>query len=60
MYPNLNGDTLVNPRVATNTVFLNAVSPSKLVLPVTDSVFTNVDQNIRNELGVRIIPNPTQ
>ncbi|MCB0840783.1 MAG: CocE/NonD family hydrolase, partial [Bacteroidetes bacterium] len=60
MYPNLNGDTLVNPRVATNTVFLNAVSPSKLIFPVTDSVFTNVDQNIRNELGVRMIPNPTQ
>ena len=43
MYPNGNGDTLVNPIIAHNTIHLNTNSPSQIILPITDSVFTAIE-----------------
>ena len=59
MYPNGNGDTLVNPLIAHNTIHLNSDHPSKVVFPVVDSVFTSIDVNEENP-PMAIYPNPTE
>ena len=58
MYPDGNGDTLINPLIAHNTIHLSPDRSSKLVFPVTDSVFTSVEvkENIQTLI---VYPNPT-
>ncbi|MDG1333988.1 MAG: CocE/NonD family hydrolase [Crocinitomicaceae bacterium] len=58
MHPNGNYDTLVNPLVATNTVFLNATHPSKIILPTGVNNPLMVAENPELE-SLEIFPNPT-
>ena len=59
MYPNHNGDTLVNPLIATNAVYLNSIYPSNIVLPLKNySTGIHINQ-LNNEFDIIIYPNPT-
>ncbi|MEZ4826958.1 MAG: CocE/NonD family hydrolase [Bacteroidia bacterium] len=60
MYPGLNGDTLVNPLIATNTVYFNSTHPSSLTLPVTDSLFTGISREEITHLPMAVYPNPAE
>ncbi|MDX2249209.1 MAG: CocE/NonD family hydrolase [Bacteroidia bacterium] len=60
MYPGLNGDTLVNPLIATNTVYMNSLRPSSITLPLTDSLSTGIDFSQTDFLAFEIYPNPTR
>jgi hypothetical protein len=56
MYPGNSLDTLVNPLVATNSVFVNSNTPSHIELPVDEgSVAVNPVWEMES---VRIFPNP--
>lgn len=58
MYPNLNGDTLVNPLVATNTLHINNAQPSSITFPLTDSLSTGLGFFRENLLPFEVYPNP--
>lgn len=57
MYPNGNIDTLVNPMIATNIVYLNSTYPSSIELPLEHLI--NANQEIQLP-EVVIYPNPTK
>ncbi|MFQ5446049.1 MAG: CocE/NonD family hydrolase [Saprospiraceae bacterium] len=56
MYPNGNLDTLVNPLVAANTVFMQSNYPSRLDLPVESGVVAVGESGWGG--AIRIFPNP--
>jgi predicted acyl esterase len=58
MHPNNNYDTLVNPLIATNSVYLNSNYPSKIVLPLGINSPLGITANINVEFPV-LFPNPT-
>lgn len=56
MYPGNSTDSLLNPNVALNTVYVNSVNASKVVLPITPNTsISNV--NSSNQL-IGVYPNP--
>jgi hypothetical protein len=61
MYPNHNGDTLVNPLIATNTVYLNSIYHSNIILPLKDySATIKENESDNNKFNdILIYPNPT-
>ncbi len=56
MYPSLNGDSLVNPSSALNTIYLNSVNSSYISLPLVS--FPNSLKEITNEIELNVFPNP--
>lgn len=56
MYPDGNADTLINPLVANNTVYHNAVNRSSVEFPVALS--TPIEKFAEKELSFTIFPNP--
>ncbi|MFM9983941.1 MAG: CocE/NonD family hydrolase [Flavobacteriales bacterium] len=57
MYPNVNGDTLVSPIIATNTVHTASINASFLSLPLVDG-FPSSIHNALVESTHRIYPQP--
>ncbi len=57
MYPDGNPDTLVNPEVATNTIWMGAARPSRITFPVTEALVGIADRAMKEEL--RVFPNPS-
>jgi hypothetical protein len=58
MYPGPSTNTLVNPVIASNTVFVDAANQSFITLPIENPV--GMREIEPNELGVNIYPNPTK
>ncbi|MCH8902551.1 MAG: CocE/NonD family hydrolase [Bacteroidetes bacterium] len=59
MYPGGSGDSLINPNVANNIVYLNNFYPSRLKLPL-DGYFSIEDPSIPPDyLDLQIYPNPS-
>ena len=58
IHPNNNYDTLVNPLIATNSVYLNSNYPSKIVLPLGINSPLGTTANINVKFPV-LFPNPT-
>jgi predicted acyl esterase len=56
MYPGLNGDVLVNPQVAHNTVHVSSLHSSYLELPTTTSGTSSVESVSTS--SVQVYPNP--
>ncbi|HYG51869.1 MAG TPA: CocE/NonD family hydrolase [Flavobacteriales bacterium] len=56
MYPGLNADSLVNPLVATNTIYMNSSNQSYIALPLVDYVGA-VHENV-HLYGAAVFPNP--
>ncbi len=57
MYPNVNGDTLVSPVIASNTVHTAAMNPSFLSLPLVDG-FPSLKNNTPDKSAMQIYPQP--
>ena len=57
MYPNQNIDTLVNPQIAENSIWMSTTYPSRLEMPVVEFT-TAVSKKIDNRGLVAIYPNP--
>ena len=57
MYPNGNIDTLVNPLVANNTIFVNNSYPSRLEIPLADPI-SSVSKNTLDQTRIIVFPNP--
>ena len=60
MYPNHNGDTLINPLIAMNTIYLNSIYPSNIILPL-ENYTTGIKEilSVNNQFDCKIFPNPT-
>lgn len=58
MYPNNNGDILVNAVMATNTVHTSSVNPSYITLPLVSGPPTVVIEEAMGKSNVFIYPNP--
>jgi len=56
MYPNGNLDTLVNPLVAANAVFMQSNYPSRLDLPVVPEIVAATEPDWAGD--IRVFPNP--
>lgn len=59
MYPNNNLDTLVSPRIATNTLHFNSTFPSRLQVPVVPASSTAIKPALPDATW-SLFPNPTQ
>jgi hypothetical protein len=57
MYPNVNGDTLVSPIIASNKVHTAAMNASFLSLPLVDG-FPSLINNTPDESAMQIYPQP--
>lgn len=57
-YPGNSLDSVLNPLVATNTVYTNSNNASYLELPLVAYTIPNGIQEIANNLGVDVYPNP--
>jgi len=57
MYPFTNGDTLINPLVANNTVYTNSINSSSITLP-TGSANVGIEQPTALTPTISIFPNP--
>lgn len=57
MYPGANGDSLLNPTTATNTVYLNSINTSYITLPLVDFI-GSVDENMIDAYEMQLYPNP--
>jgi uncharacterized protein len=57
MYPGMNGDSLLNPSIATNTVYLNSTNASYITLPLVDFI-GSVDENFSDAYEMKLFPNP--
>ena len=57
MYPDNQMDTLINPLVATNTLFLNANQPSSITLPLSSNMSVSVTDDLISPI-IHIEPNP--
>ncbi len=60
MYPNGNIDTLVDPLVATNTVFTGQDYPSAMVLPLAAGGAVSTSELKKTPLDLVVAPNPTE
>ncbi|HLP14595.1 MAG TPA: CocE/NonD family hydrolase [Flavobacteriales bacterium] len=56
MYPGLNGDSLMNPLVATNTIYMNSSDQSYITLPLVDYVGAVNEHEI--VYHATVFPNP--
>ena len=57
MYPFTNGDTLINPLVANNTVYTNSINSSSITLP-TGITNVGIQPQPKTTSTIRIFPNP--
>ena len=57
MYPDNNPDTLIDPLIATNQVWYGPASPSKIILPVQESLTSTRTLNVKST-AVTVLPNP--
>lgn len=57
MYPGMNGDSLANPQTAQNTVYMNSIHPSYIVLPL-ESFLDATDEPQELFETVDVFPNP--
>jgi hypothetical protein len=57
MYPFTNGDTLINPLVANNTVYTNSINSSSITLP-TGSANVGIQPQPKTTSTISIFPNP--
>lgn len=56
MYPGNNMDSVFNPQIANNTIYVGGANASRLILPV-DNTNTSINENQKQ--NIKVFPNPT-